>query len=630
MCGIIAVLLKNFNKDNDVNTYLINGLKQLQNRGYDSAGICLLKNDELINIKYASTEKINAIDKLEEEIFKSEINSNIGIGHTRWATHGGKTDLNSHPHISNDNKFALVHNGIIENYLELKNNMNHKFYSETDSEVIVNLLCDIYHKLLNGNPDKNKQLLVEDAINETIKLLEGTWALVIICKDTPNVIYGTRRGSPLLLSTTDNLAIFTSEQSGFDNKVNNYIILENNDILSVYIKNDKIQYTNTFNNKYSHKNINYNNFIKLNYEHWTLKEIYEQPESINRAINFGGRILDNHTVKLGGLNDNKEILKKIDNIIILGCGTSYNAGLIGVNYFKELCNFNFVQLFDGAEFEYIDIPRIGNTALILLSQSGETRDIHRCIQIAKENNLFTIGIINVVDSLIAREVNCGCYLNAGKEVGVASTKAFTSQCVVLSLVALWFSQIHDINQIKRNNYIMDLLLLSNQIKNLLDELSDEKLKKSLEIFENKKSCFILGKEKCEAIAKEGALKIKEISYIHSEGYSTSSLKHGPFALLEDKFPVILLAPYNKYISNVNNTYQEISSRYASIIYITDELNYYTEQISKLHNVIYIPKNNTYYEILCNIPLQMIAYKLALKNNINPDMPKNLAKVVTVD
>lgn len=631
MCGIVAVLLKYCNKENNINNYLINGLKQLQNRGYDSVGICLLKNDELINRKYASSQEINSLDKLESEIFKNEIYSNIGICHTRWATHGGATDFNAHPHISNNGRFALVHNGIIENYLELKDKIKHGiFKSETDTEIIVNLLSDIYDSLLENSDTKNIKSLVEEAICELVKLMKGSWSLVIICKDSPNILYGTRNGNPLLFSINNNIAMFSSEQNGFDGKVNDYIVLKNNDIISVYLNDDKMEYVSIFNSKYDKKNINtITNLKEKNYEHWTLKEIYEQPESINRSINFGGRILDDYNVKLEGLCNNKEILTQIDNIILLGCGTSYHAGMIGVNYLKDLCNFNTVQLFDGAEFEYTDIPKIGNTALILISQSGETRDIYRCIKIAKENNLFTIGVINVIDSLIAREVNCGCYLNSGREIGVASTKSFTSQCIVLSLISLWFSQLHGINEIKRNNYINDLHHLNGQIKSILDDFNDN-IGNILSIFEDKKSCFILGKGKCEAIAKEGALKIKEISYIHSEGYNISSLKHGPFALLEKDFPVILLAPNNKYISKVNNAYEEISARYASIIYITDEFNSYTHMISKKHKVIYIAKNNTYSELLFVIILQIIAYKLALERNINPDMPKNLAKVVTVD
>jgi glucosamine--fructose-6-phosphate aminotransferase (isomerizing) len=282
-------------------------------------------------------------------------------------------------------------------------------------------------------------------------------------------------------------------------------------------------------------------------------------------------------------------------------------------YLKELCNFNNVLLFDGAEFELHDIPKNGNTAFILISQSGETKDLHRCLQIANENNIFTIGVINVVDSLIAREVNCGCYLNAGREVGVASTKAFTSQCLLLSLISIWFAQINNININKRKILIDDLRKLPNQIEELLE---NQKVKDFIHYFNNKHSTFILGKGKSEAVAHEGALKIKEISYIHAESYSSSSLKHGPFALLEDKFPVILINPNDRYYYKSNNAKQEILSRNANIIVIGENIK--------------TPINKSYQEILDIIILQLFAYYLSINKGINPDMPKNLAKVVTVE
>ena len=421
-----------------------------------------------------------------------------------------------------------------------------------------------------------------------------------------NSLYLVRHGSPLLVSY-NKISNYTSEQSGFQNLVNNYLVLENHDIIKLSLVNDKIIFNNLKDIDYKFKNINKTNSLNLEstgYPHWTLKEIYEQPDSIRRALSFGGRILSNYEVILGGLNENINILKNIDNIILLGCGTSYNSGKIGMYYLKELCNFNNVLLFDGAEFELHDIPKHGNTAFILISQSGETKDLHRCLQIANENNIFTIGVINVVDSLIAREVNCGCYLNAGREVGVASTKAFTSQCLLLSLISIWFAQINNININKRKILIDDLRKLPNQIEELLE---NQKVKDFIHYFDNKHSTFILGKGKSEAVAHEGALKIKEISYIHAESYSSSSLKHGPFALLEDDFPVILINPNDKYYSKSNNAKQEILSRNANIIVIGENIK--------------TPINKSYQEILDIIILQLFAYYLSINKGINPDMPK---------
>ena len=617
MCGIIATITTNTNLAINCSNILFNGLEQIQNRGYDSAGICTIYNNNFILDKYASEIKsgksISSLDKIKERL-EYHIQSNIGIAHTRWATHGAKTDINSHPHISMDNKFAIVHNGIIENYKEIKEMLiknGYIFMSQTDTEVVVQLLSFIYNK--NNN--------IIDSINETIKLLNGTWGLAILCIDQPETIYCTRHGSPLLISYNDDFAIISSEQSGFTNQVKNYFVLKNDDIC--ILKKDFNKISLITNHKYELKKITIllGNNSPSPYKHWTIKEIYDQNESINRAISFGGRLLSLEEVKLGGLEICYEKLMKIDNLIILGCGSSYNAGLLGSYYFKELCNFNCVLVIDGSEFNENDIPKYGITGLLLLSQSGETKDLYRCIKIANKENLLTIGIVNVVDSLIAREVDCGCYLNAGREVAVASTKSFTSQCVMLSMVAIWFSQNKKINYEKRYKYIKDLFNLQIDIINLLSKLEENISDNIINIF-NHSSCFILGKGKSEAIAREGSLKIKEITYIHCEGCSSSSLKHGPFALLCHNFPVIMLSTNDDDFNTNENIYNEIKSRNAKIIFITDK------DLDK-DNILLIPPNKTYNELLSVLYLQMIAYKLSLSKNINPDFPKNLAKVVTV-
>ena len=613
MCGIVGILSTKINCFIE----LIRGLKNLQNRGYDSAGICTIHNKFIIN-KYASNE-ISAVNKLES-MADNHIHSKIGIGHTRWATHGGKTDANSHPHLSCDNKFVVVHNGIIENFLELKNMLisnGYTFSSQTDTEVISNLLAYNYNK--NNNNNNN----IISTINETIQQLEGTWGLAILCIDHPNELFCTKNGSPILIGQTENYVMATSEQSGFSEDIKNYIILNNYDICSIKNNNGLIKIQT--NHEYSLKaiSVQHNSSSPSPYPHWTIKEIYEQKESIQRAISFGGRIIDNESVQLGGLNSKKEELMKIDNLILLGCGTSYNAGFLGVHYFKELCNFNTVQLFDGAEFNINDLPKKGNTALLLLSQSGETKDLHRCIKIAKKYDLFTIGVINVVDSLIAREVDCGCYLNAGKEVAVASTKSFTSQVILLSLIAIWFSQNHNINREKRVQYIKDLYNLDNCMDEILNGI-EKNIENICCLFDNQPSCFILGKGQNEAIAREASLKIKEISYIHSEAYSSSSLKHGPFALLCDNFPVVLIMPNDQHFDKNMNAFHEMRSRNANVIIVTNN------KLKGMDNILYIPYNETYNSLLGIIPMQMLAYKLSVKKGINPDMPKNLAKVVTVE
>lgn len=608
MCGIIAGIYEN------IYTVLLDGLIQLQNRGYDSAGIavlndCINMNNNIHLVKKASTNEISAIEYLK----KNNIDGSIGIGHTRWATHGGKTDKNSHPHMSNCNRFCIVHNGIIENYKELKEMLIEKGYimqSETDTEVIANLLS--YYFSIQS---------IEESIHKLINVLQGTWGLVIISIDEPNTIYATRFGSPLLVGYDEKNALITSEQTGFCNKMNNYFVLNNKDICVIKKTENGIKIETKDN--YYLKEVNKFEEDKNAYDHWMLKEIYDQENTSLSAIKLGSRLLENNKVRLGGLEQQKKELENIDNLILLGCGTSYNSAQFGSYYFKDLCKFNSVQVIDGADFSILDVPKNGRTCLILLSQSGETKDLHRCISIAKEHELFTIGVVNVVDSLIAREVDCGCYLHAGRERAVASTKSFTSQAIVLVLISVWFSHTYypSENIKKREQIIKDIHNLNMDIKKTLN--IREKVKHIAKLFSNKSSCFILGKGRGESIAKEGSLKVKEVSYIHAEGYSTSSLKHGPFAMLEEDFPVILLSPNDEHYLKTNNAYQEILCRNAKVIKITN-----SEDCGE--NDIKVPVNYTFAHLLMIIPLQFLSYELALIKNINPDMPRNLAKVVTVE
>ena len=620
MCGIFGIIFNQHKNKDIVNLYelIINGLIQLQNRGYDSSGICLLNDDNFDIYKYASTNEMSAIEKLKKIDIKTN-NSTIGIGHNRWATHGGKTDYNAHPHYSNDLNFCLVHNGIIENYQKLKAfliNQNFTFYSETDTEVIVNLIS-YYYNIHNDT-------LV--AIQHTIKDLEGTYALIIINKNESNKLYAVRNGSPLLIGNQNNMAIITSEQSGFCNKVSKYITLENKDICILEKKIEKI--TLNTKNIYVENDVNIfkNDLTPFPYKHWTIKEIMEQPTTILNSLNNGGRIKNESEVKLGGIEEHFEELKDVDNIIFLGCGTSFHVGLYGRYFFNKICDFNTVQVFDGADFVLSDIPRKGKTALILISQSGETRDLYLVLEKIKDRkDIFTIGIINVVDSLIAREVNCGIYCNAGREMGVASTKSFTSQVICVSLLAVWFAQIKNINEEERIKIIKDLNSLSNNFYEAIFNLK-EHIEQVVEKFKKYNNLFILGKELDECIAREGSLKIKEISYIHSEAYSASSLKHGPFALLDKEFPVIILNCNKSYSAKIMNCFEEVHSRNSPVILITNE----DVKLNKDCELIKIPKNDTFGSLVGIIPLQLFSYYFSVLKNINPDIPKNLAKVVTVE
>tara|TARA_R110002073_G_scaffold147754_2_gene300862 strand:+ start:432 stop:2129 length:1698 start_codon:yes stop_codon:yes gene_type:complete len=564
MCGITALFSSN------VQHKLVSSLKELQNRGYDSAGISYIdESGQIKNIKYASTKTLNAIDALNME---TPDNGVVGIGHTRWATHGAKETRNSHPHISNDGRFHLVHNGIIENYNKLKEFLTghgYIFKSETDTEVIVNLIQYYY----NGK--------IKETLNKINHILEGSWAIVVLyIEDNEPKLCGTKNGSPLLLGQN---GMFVSEVSGFCNLTDTYGTIENYQIIEITqdgFDNSRINFVNV------EKTFNRN----LEYPHWTLQEIYEQAETSLKSVIIDGRIDKNGKVILEGLNLYEKYLTEVDNLILVGCGTSFNACLFSKYHFKP--HFNSVQVINASEFDIGDIPKLGETVMIFASQSGETRDVYRCLEIAKNYGIFTIGVVNVRDSLITREVHCGCYINVGREVGVASTKSFTGQIIVMYLMAAWFGK-HNLKNFNLYDDIKNTIKFHEHVKTLVP------------LFDNCNSCFILGKGQNYALAREGALKIKEISYIHAEAYELSELKHGPFALLTDKTPVIIIGD-----DFIDNCYNEVKTRGSPVIVV----DYKT-----------FGGNSMTYVII----LQLLAYELSIRRELDPDKPRNLAKVVTV-
>ena len=447
--------------------------------------------------------------------------------------------------------------------------------------------------------------------------------------ENPTSMWLTRNGSPLLLGIENDYAMVSSENSGFNDQIKKYIVIDNNDIIKVTYNNNKLEYSCDIKRyKTNNRIATTDNNLPDEYDHWMLKEIMEQPLCINRALNNGGRICGNTTVKLGGLDTFKNQLENIEHLILLGCGTSYHAGLWSLDQFKQYDIFNPVCCFDGAEFNILDIPKKGKTAVILLSQSGETKDLHRCIDIAKSYDLITIGVVNVHDSMIARETDCGVYLNAGRENAVASTKSFTNQCIVLSMIAIWFSQVKGTYINKRQQVIKDLMKLEFNVKTTIENIKDQ-LKHLVENI-SFGSLFVLGKGECEAIAKEGALKIKEVSYLHAEGYSSSALKHGPFALIQDNTPIIIIDISKKYHDKNLNACNETLSRGSLNFIITNDTSYYKNINIPKDNIIIIENNETYNSLMANICIQLISYYLSIKFNYNPDFPRNLAKVVTVE
>ena len=609
MCGITAYL----GNENSFE-YILSSLELLQNRGYDSAGICSLNNNFILS-KYASTDSINALDVIKNEKV-IHLNSKIGIGHTRWATHGVKTNNNAHPHIDSKDRVAIVHNGIIENYIILKNFLKEngfEFNSQTDSEVIANLISFYI--------EKNEEFPIEKAFNQ----LQGTWAIVILLKNDPNSLYLCKNGSPLVLGFDNNFCLISSEQLPLSKYFNNYISLSDGDIIKISKnENNNIFIPNIKNYKLYQIENRIVDISPEPYKHWTIKEIFEQSVSINNALNNGGRLIDNSNVKLGGLNDNYNLLKSAKHAVIIGCGTSMHSGLIGSYIIKKLKSFDTVQVYDASEFNLDDLPNCSDIILIVLSQSGETKDVHKAMELVKNKNIPIISIVNVVGSLIARNSTCGIYLNAGREVGVASTKSFTSQIIVLSLLAIWFSQIKLINEHIRREYVKSLRNICFQVKEILNY--DNLIWKNIALkVNNVKTIFILGRSELEYVSKEIALKLKEICYIHAEGYSSGALKHGPFALIDENTLIFILAPKDENYDKNLNTIEEIKSRNAQIILLTN-----CDNQLEIKNKIILPFNDKFNSIIYTIALQLIAYEIALLKGHNPDYPKNLAKVVTVD
>ena len=643
MCGITFIYSKN--TENAIK-HIFNSLELIQNRGYDSIGICYY-NDITCRfevIKKASTSKHDCFDLVQllyetndlqqQQQYNQKLFSKMVLGHTRWATHGGKTDANAHPHISQNKQIILVHNGIINNFMEIKEFLQSKqynFYGDTDSEVIANLI-EYYIIVMECN--------IDEALKKALSQLEGTWALVIIYTKQLDTYYVTRKGSPLLLGYNNNLIICTSETNGFAGLVSDYIPIKDNNIIK--ISNATITSTNIDNsfcesNDYSVKKVCYENIALENkglYSHWMIKEIMEQPETIQKAYNYGGRIINN-IIKFGGLINISNIMKYIEFVFIIGCGTSYNAALIGELYFNEIKQFVCVKSVNACEFNDNILPNIKNystTLCVFLSQSGETMDVYNCLKICKAKKCITMGIINKVDSLIAREVDCGIYINAGTEISVASTKSFTSMLIVLSLFSMWFINNDYYNNIKKLDAIR---ILPNSVRQLLydiDFMNKINMLKDHIISNAITNVFILGKDKLYPIACEGALKIKEVCYIHCEGFSASSLKHGPFALLDMSNLTLLLIDYNnsKDYNNLKSTYYEIRGRETNLFIITNSQNVVNELKLKHNEYILLINLDYYNEILYIITLQKLAYELSISKNINPDKPRNLAKVVSVE
>jgi glucosamine--fructose-6-phosphate aminotransferase (isomerizing) len=613
MCGIVGYIGKE-----QAYPIILKGLKRLEYRGYDSAGIAIYDGNDLNICK--TKGKVAALQNKCE----FELKGTVGIGHTRWATHGEPNDVNSHPHCSNSGKLAIIHNGIIENYESLKTelqNRGYTFSSDTDTEVLVNLIEDI---MINEEVKLGKA--VQIALNQTI----GAYAIAVFDRTKPNEIVVARLGSPLAIGVGDDEYYIASDASPFIEYTKKAIYLEDGEMavvrLGKKVKVRKIKDDSLVVPYVQKLQFNLDQIEKAGYEHFMLKEIYEQPSAIKDT--YRGRMLaDRGIIRMAGVDDNLEKFLNAKRIIVVACGTSWHAGLVSEYIFEDLARIP-VEVEYASEFRYRNPVINKDDVVIAISQSGETADTMAAIKLAKENGAFVFGVCNVVGSSISRETHAGAYTHAGPEIGVASTKAFTTQITILSLMALKLGKAKgSISNSDYHMYLNEMEQIPSKIEKALQ--SNDHIMKVAAVYKNAKNCLYLGRGYNFPVALEGALKLKEISYIHAEGYPAAEMKHGPIALIDEHMPVVVIATkkghYEKVVSNI----QEIKSRKGKIIAVVTEGD--TSVKNMADHVIEVPETfEALTPLLTTIPLQLFSYHIAVMLGKNVDQPRNLAKSVTVE
>jgi len=612
MCGIIG-----YYGNKEITPILLNGLQRLEYRGYDSAGISLMESNGIYTQKNSGK-----VSELANNIKTSKIRGKIGMGHTRWATHGEPNDINAHPHLDHSGKISIIHNGIIENYASLKKvliNKGYEFKSETDTEVLVQLISDIYFS--DGLP-------FEQAVQIALAQVVGAYGIVTFCSEEPDKLVAARHGSPLVLGIGEDDYFIASDASPIVDYTRNVIYLDENEIVTINngsheirsIKDDKV-----VQKVVTEINFSIDEIEKGEFKHFMLKEIHDQVNTITDTMR--GRInKDDGTAHLGGISDYMDRIQSAHRIYIVACGTSWHAGLIGKYLYEEYAG-KPVHVEYASEFRYRSPIIDAKTIVIAISQSGETADTLAAIKKAKKLGALTLGICNVVGSSIARETDCGIYTHAGPEIGVASTKAFTSQVTVLFLLALSFGRKNGISTDTGKKFAHSLLNISDKVKTVLNG-SDEILEVAKSTVDAENYLY-LGRGMNYPVALEGALKLKEISYIHAEGYPAAEMKHGPIALIDEKMPVVFLAPHDETYEKVFSNIQEVKARKGVIITVTDKR---TEELEKISNyIIDVPTTHPkVFPLLASISLQLLAYHLAVLRKCDVDQPRNLAKSVTVE
>ena len=614
MCGIVGYI-----GNKEAYPIIINGLKRLEYRGYDSAGFVVNAG------KFISEKTKGKVSDLEEKSAKDALSgATFGIGHTRWATHGVPNDVNSHPHFSNSGKLVIVHNGIIENYQPIKQRLlkeGYVFHSDTDTEVLVNFIEYIKNK---------KQLPLEEAVRYALNEVVGAYAIAVMEEDHPSKMVVARLGSPLVIGIGKNEFYIASDASPFIEYTQNALYLEDGEMATIEL-NQEVQVRKIHNNEevdptIQELKLSIDAIEKGGYEHFMLKEIFEQPQSIQDTMR--GRLLEDHTTKISGINNNLKQFLSADRIVIVACGTSWHAGLVGEYLFEELARIP-VEVEYASEFRYRNPVINPSDIVIAISQSGETADTLAALKLAKERGAFIYGICNVVGSSIARLTDSGTYTHAGPEIGVASTKAFTTQLTVLTLLALHLG--HKKGTIDHTTYkklCQNLALVPDLVAKTI-EMTKDKVIEIAQEYKDVSNCIYLGRGYNFPVALEGALKLKEISYIHAEGYPAAEMKHGPIALIDENMPVIFLAPSKGHYEKVVSNAQEIKARKGKIIAVVTEND--TQMSSLADHSLEIPEvDEIFSPILSVIPLQLLSYHIATMRGCNVDQPRNLAKSVTVE
>lgn len=615
MCGIVGYIGKK-----KAFPIIVNGLKRLEYRGYDSSGVAILDKEHNLNVY----KKKGKVIEMEAFALANNIEGNIGIGHTRWATHGEANDVNAHPHINTDGDIAIIHNGIIENYNALKKALEqrgYQFRSQTDTEVVAHLIDDI---------QKNVHVDLAEAVRLALNEVVGAYAIVVISKKEPDKLVVAKMSSPMVIGFGDGELYVASDGSPLIEYTRRVSYIEDGHMAVLHL-NGEIEIKNLKDNAVQSPyieelSISLEAIEKGGFEHFMMKEIHEQPQAILNSIR-GRMSLEQMKISLGGINKFESSFKNAERIIIVACGTSWHSGLIGEYLIEELARVN-VEVEYASEFRYRNPVLSEKDIVIAISQSGETADTKAALELAKQKGAFIYGICNVVGSSIARMTDAGSYTHAGPEIGVASTKAFTTQVSILVLLALQLAELRGtISSPKLNEFLNELDLLPAKIEKILE--SDSYIKEIAEVFQDSSNFLYLGRGFNFPVALEGALKLKEISYIHAEGYPAAEMKHGPIALIDKNMPVVVLAPncqhYEKVISNV----EEVKTRKGRIIAVVTEGDTEVEALAEY--VIEIPNTlEALSPILSVVPLQLLAYHIAVMRGCNVDQPRNLAKSVTVE